>query len=68
MESFNNLSSENIERSIRRYSYCNIDIPGRPLIFECEANSQEEADNLFIKKFGKDPKEEPHISRGSVSV
>jgi len=68
IENINNLSVENTERLLNRYSYCNIEIPGRPIIFECDAVSPEEADALFKDRFGKDPKGESHISRGSINA
>lgn len=59
---------ENMENAEWRFSYYNRELPGRPLVFECTARSQAEADNKYEKVIGKSLSQSDHISRTYVRI
>ncbi len=52
---------ENTERLYFHYVYYNNEISGRPVIFECDASSVLEADDLYEKAIGVKPEKDGHI-------
>lgn len=50
-----NQDTENIENIKYHYVYTNVDIPGRPVIFDCDASDLAEANDLYEKKLGIKP-------------
>jgi hypothetical protein len=52
---------ENTEKPTWHYTYSNNELPGHPVVFECDAESIIEADNLFEQKLGITPERNNHI-------
>jgi hypothetical protein len=61
MKSFEGLNTESVEVPKHQYVYVNTELPGRPVVFRCNADSQERADELFEAQMGKRPDKENHI-------
>jgi hypothetical protein len=51
-------SIENIEKPKWHYVYSNNEIPGHPVVFECDAENPAKADGLYEEKIGKKPDKE----------
>jgi hypothetical protein len=59
---------ENTERLKFHYVYCNNEISGRPIVFECDAFDILEADDLYEKALGVKPERQNHIGCSVIKL
>jgi hypothetical protein len=63
-----NSSVESIERPMWHYIYSNNELPGHPVIFECDAFDIIKADDLYEERLGIRPERENHIGCSIVKI
>lgn len=61
MKGFEGFTNENVEKLKFHFSYANNELPGHPVIFECDADDIAQADVLYEQKIGKKPEKESYI-------
>lgn len=67
MRSPEGFSQENIEKYKFHFSYANNEMPGHPVIFECDADNIFAADILFEQTIGKKPEKDSYIACSIVN-
>ena len=59
---------ENIEEQKWHFFYFNNEISDHPIILECIARSQAEADSIYTEKIGKRPSKDDHIGCTTIKI
>ena len=59
---------ENIEEPKWHFFYFNNEISDHPVVLECIAGSQAEADDIFTQKMGKKPNKDNHIGCTTIKI
>ena len=61
MEGAGEFNIENIEKPSWHFTYVNNELSGHPVIFECDAETISEADEMYEQILGLKPEKQNHI-------